>query len=153
MYYSNIEDPVNDIFMTEKFQQCLAFMKKEYTQPMNDVTELQLNNQITAHFQAYDTVAYKDIQFESHRKYYDIQFVLQGQEIIALSKPTELKVSTEYDEKNDIIFYDDADKINSQLILKTGDFAILGVADVHKPKLVITSPEAVRKIVIKVPIL
>lgn len=152
MYYANINNLDNSFFVPDKFKDCLDFMKKEYHQPTKDVSEVQLADQITAHFQSYTTVGYDDIQFESHQKYYDIQFVLSGQEILMVRNPNSLKASTEYDAQNDIIFYDDPQDTDSQIVLKAGDFAILGINDAHKPKVAIDSPEAVNKIVIKIPI-
>lgn len=152
MYYANINNLDNGFFVPDKFKACLDFMKKEYRQPTKDVSEVQLTDKITAHFQSYTTVEYDDIQFESHQKYYDIQFVLSGQEILMVRNPNSLQASTEYDAQNDIIFYDDPQDTDSQIILRAGDFAILGISDAHKPKVAIDGPEAVNKIVIKIPI-
>lgn len=152
MYYSNVNDPINDKFIPEEFKECLDFMRQEFKSATEGATDVNVNDKTVAHFQAYETIEPNEIRFESHRKFYDIQFVLEGEEIIEVTSPEELTPSTDYDPINDIIFYADPKTAVTKTVLKAGDFAILGITDAHKPKLMIDQAAPVKKIVIKVPI-
>ena len=48
----------------------------------------------------------KNARLEAHRKYIDIQFVIEGKELIGISRADECpRVLSDYDPKKDIIFY------------------------------------------------
>jgi YhcH/YjgK/YiaL family protein len=68
---------------------------------------------------------------ESHRRYIDIQYVVDGVEQIGW-KPTEgLAVASEYDPERDIMFYHDVP--TTWLTIPSGHFAIFFPADAHAP--------------------
>lgn len=150
MYYSNISEVQSDGF-SEKFKACFAFMEKEYKSATPGATDLELGNAIVAHFQEYTTITENEIQYEAHQKFYDIQFVLEGNEILSVYNTAALIAVGQYDVQNDITFYDEPVGKASQIVLHPGDFAILGATDAHKPKLQLNGAEKVKKIVIKVP--
>ncbi len=74
-----------------------------------------------------------DAVWESHKKYIDIQWVLDGEEIIEVSGKNHMKQLGEYDESKDFCGWE-GDAL-STLIMKAGDLAIFYPADVHKPGL------------------
>jgi biofilm protein TabA len=89
--------------------------------------------------------------FESHRKYIDVQVVVEGVELMELADISRLTVSKPYDAEKDYLAYADyADA--SVLRLWEGDAAVFFPADGHMPGL---RPGAaanlVRKTVVKVP--
>jgi YhcH/YjgK/YiaL family protein len=89
--------------------------------------------------------------FESHRKYIDVQVVVEGEELIGLADISQLAVSKAYDAERDFIGYADFPGA-SELRLVAGDAAIFFPADGHMPGLRPgAGPNLVRKTVIKVP--
>lgn len=106
----------------------------------------------------YETRPLENIIVESHRKYVDIQLVLDGREqmgTIPLTKS--LPVSKEYDPERDIIFYPESvmpflktkEETHHRKIMNAGDFIIFTPNDLHAGSLRIDQPEKVRKIIIK----
>lgn len=86
--------------------------------------------------------------YEAHRTYIDIQYVVSGEEVIRVADVGRLRTSTPYGADRDVAFYHLAPGTDVKLL--PGDFAILYPHDAHLPKLPLTSPGPVRKIVVKV---
>jgi biofilm protein TabA len=86
--------------------------------------------------------------FEAHRRYIDIQVVLQGQETLYWAPLASLEPRGEYSETKDIAFY--AGQAGVAVPLEPGWFTVLFPQDAHKPGCLQGSSAQVRKLVIKV---
>lgn len=87
--------------------------------------------------------------FESHKKNIDVQFILEGEEIIEIDNITNLNINFQYNENMDLIKYDDS-KFSSCLKLKKGDVAIFFSEDAHMPCIKVNESRMVIKTVVKV---
>lgn len=88
--------------------------------------------------------------FESHKKFIDIQVLLEGEERIYVSPSDSLTEIEPYEEKNDTVFYNfNPDGKFSDLC--RGDFIILFPGEAHCPCVSAGKISNVRKTVIKVP--
>ncbi|MDX1965845.1 MAG: YhcH/YjgK/YiaL family protein [Planctomycetaceae bacterium] len=88
--------------------------------------------------------------WESHRKYIDVQVMVQGTErmgYVPLDRAPEIK--TPYDAGRDVIFYQPGE---DTLRFSAGHFAIFFPEDIHAPGLAqdLATPEEVFKVVVKV---
>ena len=91
-------------------------------------------------------------EFEAHRKYIDIQYVVSGKEVIELAERKDLGTETvPYDQDKDIEFYSSAENF-SRLHMKAGDSAVFFPSDAHKPCLSDGERADVVKIVVKIPL-
>ncbi len=97
--------------------------------------------------QSYDTDPDKTIS-EAHRKYIDIQYMVEGEEIIGVADISAEKELTEAKEENDVWFYNCK---TEPLILSAGKYMVLYPNDLHCPG-VATNGKALtcRKVVVKV---
>ena len=97
--------------------------------------------------QSYDTDPDKTIS-EAHKKYIDIQYMVEGEEIIGVADISEDKELTEAKEENDVWFYDCK---TEPLTLSAGKYMVLYPNDLHCPG-VATKGKALtcRKVVVKV---
>lgn len=97
--------------------------------------------------QSYDTDPSKTVS-ESHRKYIDIQFMVEGEEIIGVADISSEKGLTEAKEENDVWFYNCK---TEPLTLSAGKYMVLYPNDLHCPG-VATNGKALtcRKVVVKV---
>ena len=85
-------------------------------------------------------------QLEAHRKYIDIQYVLEGVEEIGWKPYRECQSCTqEYNPEKDIEFFSDPPLV--WLTLKAGNFAIFFPTDAHAP---LAGSGPVKKIIMKV---
>jgi YhcH/YjgK/YiaL family protein len=101
--------------------------------------------------QVYLTKARPDCVFESHRKYIDLQVVVEGEEVIDVEHITRLVPKTEYNDEQDYLLYPDT-PLSSRLVLRAGDAAALFPEDGHMPTLQLKGAVLVRKTVVKVPV-
>jgi YhcH/YjgK/YiaL family protein len=101
--------------------------------------------------QSYATAPAAGKRFEAHRRFIDIQFILEGEEIIEHAPIEWLPEVTEpYSDERDVMFFRDPAAC-SRTLLRAGDFAVYFPADGHKPCCQAgTSPAAVRKVVMKI---
>ena len=97
--------------------------------------------------QNYDTDPDKTVS-EAHKKYIDIQCMLEGEEIIGVAPVSCEKTLTEAKEENDVWFYECK---TEPLTLLAGSFMVLYPNDLHCPG-VATKGKALncRKVVVKV---
>jgi YhcH/YjgK/YiaL family protein len=88
-------------------------------------------------------------QFESHRDYIDIQYLVSGEEIIGVAPVAKLQAVTPYDAAKDIIFYA-VPKAYRELEIHPGHFAVFFPPEGHLPMCHSHGPHELHKVVIKV---
>ena len=104
---------------------------------------------VKAIFQVYKTKVHSLARLEGHRKFTDIQYIYEGQEIIGCSDLAHIVDEPEYNEEKDI-FFTNANKQLSHVVLSAGEAAILTPEDLHAPCMMIGEPKVAKKIVFKV---
>jgi len=87
--------------------------------------------------------------FETHKKYIDIQLIVEGCESIDYASAMSLEEITPYDRANDCTLYDGD---GSEIKLEPGSFAIFYPEDAHRPGILDGISMPVRKVVVKVKI-
>jgi len=113
--------------------------------------KVDLDNNNFALEQVYTTKERNNCFFESHRQYIDVQFILEGEEIIEVVDNQRLKIATSYNSEIDLIKYF-TPMLQTQIVLKKGDLAIFYPEDAHMPSICTSSPLKVVKTVVKVAI-
>jgi len=102
--------------------------------------------------QCYETRLRADGFFESHRKYIDVQVVVEGEELMEVADVARMTVRQPYNDKRDLIVYDDNTDA-SLLRVHAGQAAVFYPSDVHMPTLRVRAAGSnVRKCVVKVPV-
>lgn len=104
-----------------------------------------ISDDIYVNLQTYVTKT--DADFEAHREYSDIQYIICGSEYIGVTEYKNCKTKTPYSKENDIEFLSGEGLYYK---MEQGDFMILHPTDAHKPSIMIDKPETVRKAVVKV---
>ena len=98
--------------------------------------------------QRYDTRLASAGKWESHRRYIDIQYIVQGEELMGWANTSQLRVSEPYDPARDVAFHEGT---GSVVRVPAGYFAIFYPEDAHMPCLAVDDrPALVRKVVLKV---
>lgn len=132
-----------------KFLTAFAFLKR------NDLSTLpegwvELENGVRASVQHYTTAPAEKLKYEAHERFFDIQFVVDGEEVIGCTFRDGLKIETPYDAENDVTFYQ-TPSMHGCVQLKAGDYAVFAPEDAHQPRCAASTPIQVIKIVVKVP--
>jgi YhcH/YjgK/YiaL family protein len=120
----------------------------------NDLSKLELKrydidgDNLYATVSEYTTKNEETTNFEAHRKYIDIQYVISGKEIMNIAPIATVKdIITPYDETKDIEFVTVSKKVNH--IASQDNFFIFFPDDAHRPGLKVGTNALVRKVVIK----
>jgi YhcH/YjgK/YiaL family protein len=103
---------------------------------------------VYAMIQEYNSKNEEDAQYESHKVYTDLQFLISGEERIGLTDLSTTTVKTPYDESKDIAFY--TSEAGRTLMAKPGTFFLFFPDDAHRPGMKVTDNSPVRKLVIKI---
>lgn len=135
-------------YLEQKFKNAYQWLKDHDTANMEDGT-YDICDGVFAMVQRYDTIPFSEARFESHKDYYDIQYIAKGTESfgMALVKDCEL---VETIEKNDVSFYK-TPEFYTQVNLKSGDLVVVPPEEVHQPRAQYNGQkDFVVKVVIKV---
>ena len=100
--------------------------------------------------QVYQPKARSEAFFESHRKYIDVQVIVEGGELMEVEDISRLVVTDAYNAERDLIKYADP-AAAAVLRMHAGAAAIFFPADGHMPSLHWRGTGLVRKTVVKVP--
>jgi len=109
-----------------------------------------LSKDVYAIEQVYETKERDLCDFEAHKKYIDIHYIVDGSERIAVSSASELSVAREYDDEGDYILYKTPME-SSTLLLTQGDIAIFFPDDAHMTAIEVKGKARMTKTVIKLP--
>ncbi|NWG27553.1 MAG: YhcH/YjgK/YiaL family protein [Ignavibacteriaceae bacterium] len=95
----------------------------------------------------YKTKPESEGKLEAHRKYIDVQYLIEGEELMGYAPLNGQEILDPYKEENDIIFFT-GDKSFTKVT--AGMFAIFFPEDVHMPGINTGKISDVKKLVIKV---
>ena len=133
--------------LNPRFKAAFAFLRRpDISGIALGRTELE-GTALFALVQEYETKPIHEGKLEAHKKYIDIQVVLQGEEFIGYAPLGGQPVAKAFDPDKDIGFYDGEAWFT---LLRKGMFAILFPEDAHLPGRYTDKPKAVKKIVLKV---
>jgi biofilm protein TabA len=105
--------------------------------------------QIYALVQKLPSRAAETAQFESHRKYIDVHYVVSGQETSGSAPAGELKLAVPYDESKDVMLYYVPQQY-TKIEVRPGQFVIYRPGQAHLPNCHLQGPHDLHKVVIKV---
>ncbi len=138
-------------FTEEKFRLAFEFLKRKDLAKL-PVGSYELGCGVRANVQSYDSFAWEANRFETHERFFDVQYVIEGMELCGVCNRSELgPVAVPYDEKKDITFYEEPGHCG-KVFLNAGDFIVLGPEDAHKPRCAYQDPMPIKKVVVKVPV-
>jgi YhcH/YjgK/YiaL family protein len=135
--------------MNNNFKKAFDFLEDPNTMNLeNGRYDIDSDN-VYAFVQSYETKNAEENKWESHEKYIDIQYVIEGDESIHWAPIDQLIVSEEYSEEKDATFYS-SNSYLTELNLKKNYFCILYPKDGHKPGCIFNKPTQMKKIVVKI---
>ena len=149
MLVTTLDHAAGNDYLAARFQKAYAFLNRD------DLGSLPLGrvdidgDAVFANVQEYDTVPAEEKQLEAHRRYYDVQFVVSGEEVMQYAPLEGLAKVQPFDEDADFGLYCTPERPSS-IVLRAGDVAVLAPEDAHKPGCALDAPCCVRKIVVKV---
>lgn len=95
--------------------------------------------------QEYNTKCVEELKWEGHKKYIDIQYILEGEEVIGVSEIKNMEETSEYNDEGDYQFFRGT---GESIKLISNEYLLLYPNDIHMP--CIGNGDKVMKIVGKV---
>lgn len=116
-----------------------------------EVGKFEIDNGIRVIVNAF-TAKERDVaKWETHNKYIDLQYLIEGNEIMGWL-PIDQMEDAEYNSEKDISYpVPKKDAVPSDVILETGSFAYLEPRDAHRPCVKLTADNA-KKLIFKIPV-
>ena len=126
------------------------FMIRLQTEDKDD-GRYELQNGVYVNVETYMSEPREERKFENHRKYIDVQIIIEGEEFIELFPVNEFLEDSLYDDEKDISFFSN-NKIGNKVKLTKGDSLIIFPGQAHMPCIQTDISAKVKKAVIKIPI-
>ena len=93
------------------------------------------------------TRPFEEGDFETHRKYLDIQIIVEGMEYVEYADLIDLKEKVPFDAEKDLALMEGS---GSRILIKPGTFYLLYPGDGHKPCCHETIPTQYKKVLVKI---
>ncbi|MCI9106536.1 MAG: DUF386 domain-containing protein [Lachnospiraceae bacterium] len=148
MFFSNIGIAKKYNYLEEKFLAAYKWLEETDIAALPVGSYPILGDTVVANIQEYTTIKPEEGSFETHEKFFDIQYVVSGKEQFGLCKRDGLIVKKRIPE-NDLIFYEEP-AFCGTVFLQQGDLIVVAPEDAHKPRCQADGPEPVKKVVVKV---
>lgn len=133
--------------LSERITKALAYLKQtDFSNKELGKYDIDGDN-IFVLLNEYNTKDESEGKLEAHKKYIDVQFVVKGSELMGYAPFQNQKVINEYNEQNDITFFEGERSFTK---VDEGMFAIFFPTDLHMPGIKVQKSEYVKKVVIKV---
>ncbi len=131
----------------ERMQKAFQYISNTDFSSMEKGKYIVEEEDIFAMVNEYETKAEADCKIEAHHKYADIQFIIEGEELIGITLLNGQVPTEEYNDEKDCVFYNEP---VSKVKIASGMFAVFFPHDLHQPGISVSTPAKVKKVVVKV---
>lgn len=131
----------------DRIVKALEFLKNNDFSNMECGTYEIDGSNVYAMVKRYESKPIEKGLWEAHRKYIDVQYVVEGEEKIGYSNLSSMQEVQEYNPEKDFL---ELKGTGDFFVLEKGKFAIFTPQDVHMPEIASHSTKNVTKVVIKV---
>jgi len=149
MIVTDLEHLAQQMAPSPALPKVIEFLRQVRPEALKEGRVEIAGDQAYALVQLYETRA-GEPKFEAHRKYLDIQYMAEGDEVIGWAFIDRMAVDTTYNEAKDVCLGHVPPAEMTPVRLSAGQMAVLYPSDAHAPKLAAGAPMAVKKIVVKV---
>ena len=145
MIIDRIENAARYYPLHPKFKQAFDYIAQIdiHTLP---VGRHEIDDSMYVLVQEYTTRPKAEGKWEAHRRYIDLQYVVQGAEGMGYANIHHLQQGEYISEKDFLPLFGEGD----QVVLKSGCFVLLFPEDAHMPSMALGEPAPARKIVLKI---
>lgn len=138
------------VLMDQSLKKAIDFLRQLDPRELHE-GKIEIDGQrVFALLQQYETITVDTPKFEYHQKYIDVQHIVSGEEVIGWVPADQMTITEPYNADKDICFGTAPKGQMTPVHLRAGQLAILYPEDGHAPKLAVTKPSHVFKLVIKV---
>lgn len=136
-------------YLSDRFRAAYAFLGRDDLATLEPGRYDIDGEKVFAKVMDVTTVPAESKDYEAHRRYFDVQYVVSGMEAFLVAPVCGLAVTKPYDEEGDFALYAGPDMATT-VILAPGDLVAVSPEEAHKPACCVSGPVAERKVVVKV---
>ena len=133
--------------MGERIGAALEYAARTDFRKLADGRHEVRGDEIYALVQRYQTKCGPEGKWEAHRRYIDLQYVVDGQECFGVASADQMTVTDEGDIESDCLFLEGQGQF---VTLSAGSFLVLMPNEPHMPGIAIETPQPVIKVVVKI---
>lgn len=149
MIFDTIENLEKYSIIHPYIKEVAAFLKKNIAENLQNGKHNLVGDNLFVSVNEYVTKEQRDVKWEKHNVYADIQLVTKGAEQIGYANAKNLEITEPYNTQKDIAFY----KGNGDyLTLTPGTFILLFAGEAHRPGVIAGKICEVKKLVFKIKI-
>ncbi len=150
MIFDHIGNYENYKGIDEKVDKVMAFIQNTSFENLTTGTHEVEGEEFYFNLLEYQTNHADERFWESHKKYLDIHYLIEGKEFIGHELFKRMEIKDDYNVQDDFFLL--KGKLQSKIKLQKGDFLICYPNDVHMTGIMVDGQEKVRKAVFKVKI-
>lgn len=136
-------------YLNERFKAAYAFLKRTDLADLEPGAYELSGKDVVAKVMNITTAEASTRRFETHDDFFDIQFVISGEERCDYAKRSQMTEKEAYNPEKDVTFYHEPESF-STLNLYAGDYIIVAPEDAHRPGCAVNAPCDVKKVVVKI---
>ena len=133
--------------LSSKIEKAFRYLQENDLSSKEPGTYYIDDNKMYVLLSEYETKSVNEALWEAHRKYIDIQYVIEGIEKMGYSNIENIETTIEYDESKDILFGNGSGDF---VTVSKGYFTIFTPQDAHMPSINVNKGGKVKKAVIKI---
>ena len=147
MFFANIKIAEKYNYLEEKFVKAYRWLAETDIMSLEPGAYPIDGETVFAQVQEYTTGPAEEALFETHDKFFDIQYVVSGKEMFGVCKRDGLVEKERAGA--DLVFYEEPE-FCGYVFLDQGDAIVVAPEDAHKPRCIAGEPTEVKKVVVKV---
>lgn len=161
--YGAVRDIINYIVRGKKYSINVDVYKKRIDYALEYLKNIDIETLKTGTYnvneyfyymvQEYFTVCEENCSFELHRHYVDIQWMIEGAEIIKICDGNNLKKDGFYDSDRDVMFLENDIDFSTEIALRSGSHMIIPVGVAHKPCIQYEQSKKIKKLIGKIKVI
>lgn len=149
MILDKIENLSNYVSLNKYFLEIITFLQKTDLGNLKEGKTLLVGEELFLLYNVYNTKVNKLGILEAHKKYIDLQYIIEGEEIINYEVFRKQKIYKSYNSEDDYLLYNEDN--SKKIKIEKGEFVIFFPEDLHFPGNNSSSiSKKVKKIVFKI---
>lgn len=149
MIFTSLARAAENDISRERFQKALAFLQRDDLAALEPGCYEIDGREVFANVQELTTARPAEKNYEAHRRYADVHYVVSGTELMGVAPVGECLPVGEFSEEDDFGLYTPGDR-EGWVTLREGDLVVTPPSDAHKPGCCPGEPAPLKKICVKV---
>lgn len=149
MIFTSLADAAHNDVTSARMAKALEFLARPDLAELAPGRHEIMDDEVFANVQELTTVRPGEKNYEAHRRYADVHYVISGEELMGVAPVGECEPVGEFSEADDFGLYVPGDR-EAWATLRPGDLVVTPPCDAHKPGCCPGEPAPLKKVCVKV---